>query len=215
LIGTSFGSQPGNASPQLPVVEEDDNISEWSADGGALLTPTSTNSAWTAISGGLLTPTNTSSGRTTIGGGAMTPIYSDNASRISFTSNGLAAVWSSAPAQRGNELRCYLCKPERKSFGSVKALHSHIMSAVHAPKIFHCPFAFMPKVQPRDLATIRRFSTLGGLTQHLESGRCEGGLEIYGKAIAFVEEQLKKFGFGDLKLLSPRTVGDLEGVVQG
>ena len=59
----------------------------------------------------------------------------------------------------------------------------------------------MPKVTPEDPSKIGRFSTLGGLTQHLESGWCEGGLELYSTAISFVEEQMKRLGFGDFMLL--------------
>jgi hypothetical protein len=84
----------------------------------------------------------------------------------------------------------------------MRAFQAHLNSAAHAPKIFHCPLSFMPKVKPEDLSRTRRFSTLGGLTQHLESGRCEGGIELYSKAISFVQEQLKRLGFSDLMLLS-------------
>lgn len=60
----------------------------------------------------------------------------------------------------------------------------------------------MPDVKPEDLLKRRSFSTLGGLTQHLESGRCSGGVEIYMKAITFVEEQLDLLGFSGIRLLS-------------
>lgn len=59
----------------------------------------------------------------------------------------------------------------------------------------------MPEVKAEDLRERRKFSTLSGLTQHLESGRCIGGMEIYKKAIGFVEEQLEMLGFGGMKLL--------------
>jgi hypothetical protein len=49
----------------------------------------------------------------------------------------------------------------------------------------------MPKAKLEDLLKVKRFSTLGGLTQHMESGRCACGLEMYTKAISFVEEKLK------------------------
>lgn len=58
----------------------------------------------------------------------------------------------------------------------------------------------------------RPFSTLGGLAQHLESGRCEGGVEIYTKAIAFVEDQLRRLGFADIKLL-PEVPSEFESVL--
>jgi hypothetical protein len=87
-------------------------------------------------------------------------------------------------------------------FSSAKAFQAHAVSAAHAPKIFHCPLSFMPNVKPEDLLKRRSFSTLGGLTQHLESGSCSGGIEMYTKAIAFVEEQLECLGFSGIRLLS-------------
>jgi hypothetical protein len=110
-----------------------------------------------------------------------------------------------ASSHRGTisqERRCHLCGPNQKPFRSVRAYQAHINSAAHAPKIFQCPLTFIPKVKPLDSSKARNFSTLGGLTQHMESGGCEGGLEMYGKAVAFVEEQLKLLGFSSFMLSS-------------
>ena len=91
------------------------------------------------------------------------------------------------------ERRCHLCGSSQKPFRTVRAYQAHINSAAHAPKIFYSPL---------DSLKSRNFATLGGLTQHMESGRCEGGLEMYSKAIAFVEEQLKFLVFSSFMLLS-------------
>lgn len=197
MVKSSSDNRPEVQSPSLPPVSNDDSLSEWSAVGRGPLTLTTSDSGWSIIDGDVLTPT-----------------YSDNASEWSFVSEDLLHVSSNAfpfdtkldiSSHKGTifqERRCHLCGPNRKPFRSVRAYQAHVNSAAHAPKIFHCPLSLMPKVRPLDLSKARSFSTLGGLTQHLESGRCEGGLEMYSKAITFVEEQLKLLGFSGFMLLS-------------
>lgn len=81
-------------------MDDDDNLSEWSADGGVPLTRTTTNSDWTTdeTDGGVLLTPNASSNWTTIGADTLTSIYCDNASEMSFANNDLAAIWSSVLA---------------------------------------------------------------------------------------------------------------------
>jgi hypothetical protein len=75
-------------------------------------------------------------------------------------------------------------------------------SAAHAPKIFHCPLEFVLDASLSDPPKKKKhFSTLSGLTQHLESGACQGGVTTFKKAVKYVEEQLKVLGFGGAKLL--------------
>jgi hypothetical protein len=197
LVESSSDNPPKDQSTPLPLVSDDDSLSEWSAVGGGPLTLTTSNSDWSIIGGAVLTPT-----------------YSDNASEWSFVSEDLVHVSSNAfpfdtdldaSSHRGTisqERRCHLCGPNQKPFRSVRGYQAHANSAAHAPRIFHCPLSFIPKVKLLDLSKARSFSTLGGLTQHLESGQCEGGLEMYSKAITFVEEQLKLLGFSGFMLLS-------------
>ncbi|PQE24715.1 zinc finger protein [Rutstroemia sp. NJR-2017a WRK4] len=191
----SANNIPGNAPSPLPPVADDDSLSEWSEVGGAILTPTTSESDWSLIGRNVLTPT-----------------HSDNASQWSTISEDLVHISSntfpfatnletSSHSAQSQGLRCHLCRPYRKPFGNIKAYQAHMSSAAHAPKIFHCPLSFMPQVNPEGPAKVKYFSTLAGLTQHMESGRCEGGLEVYGKAISFVEEQLKLLGFSDFRLL--------------
>jgi Zinc finger, C2H2 type len=185
-------------STPLPLTTDDDTASEWSIVGGVLLTPTTSECAsdWSIIRAVPLTPG-----------------ISDDASEWSFMSGNLIYTPSdgseadinleTAPPKAAlpRNLRCHLCPPNRKAFGSVRAFQAHATSAAHAPKIFYCPLSFMPNVKPEDLLKRRYFSTLGGLTQHLESGGCEGGVEMYRKAIKFVEEQLNCLGFRGMRLL--------------
>ncbi|CZR61834.1 uncharacterized protein PAC_11731 [Phialocephala subalpina] len=204
LVESSSDNLPGNKSPPLPSVSNDDSLSEWSDVGHGPLTFTTSDSDWSII-----------------GGDALTPAHSDNASEWSFMNEDLVHISSnmfpfdtrldisSHNGTISQKRRCHLCGPNRKPFLSVRAYQEHVNSAAHSPKIFHCPLSFMPKVTPEDKSKIRRFSSLGGLTQHLESGRCEGGLEMYSKAISFVEEQLKLLGFSGFMLSLPPTTQKL------
>ncbi|KAL2070080.1 hypothetical protein VTL71DRAFT_14760 [Oculimacula yallundae] len=204
VVDFSSDNPPEDHSPPLSPDSEDDILSEWFADDRGLLELTTsasdsdTDSDWSMIRGAVLTPT-----------------YSDNASEWSFVSEDIVQVSSNSllsfhtnPDANSNkdttsqERRCQLCAPNRKPFGSVRAYQAHVNSAAHAPKIFHCPLSFIPKVDSPDLSKARSFSTLGGLTQHLESGRCEGGLDMYSKAITFVEEQLRLLGLSGFITLS-------------
>ncbi|KAH9222194.1 hypothetical protein DL95DRAFT_326446 [Leptodontidium sp. 2 PMI_412] len=197
LVESSSENPPEDQSTPLPLVSGDDSLREWSAVGRGPLTLTTSDSDWSVISGA-----------------ALTPAYSDNASEWSFVSEDLVHISSNAfpfdvdldtSSHRGimsQERRCQLCGPNRKPFRSVRAYQAHVNSAAHAPKIFHCPLSFIPNVKLLDLSKTRSFSTLAGLTQHLESGKCEGGLEMYNKVITFVEEQLELLGFSGLMLLS-------------
>lgn len=95
-------------------------------------------------------------------------------------------------------MKCPLC-PNRKAFRTFKSLEDHLGSAKHAPKMFQCPSAFAPA--PSDATnTLKHFSTLSGLTQHLESGECNGGKDTFEKAIRYVEMNLKQMGIKDLRL---------------
>ncbi|KAB8297613.1 hypothetical protein EYC80_001421 [Monilinia laxa] len=181
---------------QLSLVsDDDDSLSEWSAANSGPLTPTTDDSDWSIIGEAVLTPT-----------------HSNNTSEWSFVSEDHVSSnafpvdadrdTSSHISTITQERHCQLCEPNRKPFRSVRAYQAHVNSAAHAPKIFHCPLSLVPKVKALDLSKTRSFSTLGGLTQHLESGKCEGGLEMYRKAITFVEEQLELLGLSGLKLLS-------------
>jgi len=98
-------------------------------------------------------------------------------------------------------LRCELC-PLDRVFDTISAFQNHIMSAAHSPKIFHCPSIFVPKdALGNQKQKLKSFSTLSGLTQHLESGACQGKLETFRRAIRYVEDQLRLLGMPSVKLL--------------
>jgi hypothetical protein len=75
-----------------------------------------------------------------------------------------------------------------------------MLSPVHDEISFHCPSALMG--MGRMQRTVKQFSTVSGLAQHLESGACNGGKETFRRMVDYVQKEMKSMGFGGLKLLS-------------
>lgn len=98
---------------------------------------------------------------------------------------------------------CLICS---KSFRTEWALQQHVASPVHSPRLYHCPDFLTAEVsiaeQKTDIVTVSKsFKTLSGLAQHLESGACDGGMEMLYKAAAYIEERLRDLGMKNVKLL--------------
>ena len=72
-------------------------------------------------------------------------------------------------------------------------------SSIHAEKLFHCPVSLLPN---GDSEKAKRFSTLSGLAQHVESEACQGGGATLKMAVSMIEDRLRTMGFGDVKLLN-------------
>jgi len=196
IVASSLNSLAGEFTP-LSI--DEDTTSEWSIINGVPLSPTisEADSEWSLVRGAPLMPDigNDGSEWSFISENLVTTPSNISASNINHAT-------SFSRAASPYNLRCPLCPPNRKPFGSARAFQAHTASAAHVPKIFHCPLSLMPNVTPEDLLKRRSFSTLGGLTQHLESGSCSGGVEMYRKAIEFVEEQLEYLGFSGIRLFS-------------
>lgn len=96
-------------------------------------------------------------------------------------------------------LFCPLCPADRKAFHSIQALQMHLASPKHAPKAFHCPTILVSTTKRGD--KLRRFKTLSGLTQHLESGACKGGKAGLRKTIQMLEARLSEMGIKHQGLL--------------
>ncbi|KAL8803204.1 MAG: hypothetical protein Q9182_003305 [Xanthomendoza sp. 2 TL-2023] len=98
---------------------------------------------------------------------------------------------------------CPLCPVGSRGFRTVQALSNHITSAAHAPKAFHCPVNLMSAIKKgkQQKPSIKEFSTLSGLTQHVESGACKGGKNMLKGAMDIVQERLKAMGFKEIELL--------------
>ena len=65
------------------------------------------------------------------------------------------------------------------------------------PKVFHCPVSMVQKHG----SLLKRFSTLSGLVQHLESGACEGGIATYREMAERIQSYLANMGHRSLHLL--------------
>jgi hypothetical protein len=74
------------------------------------------------------------------------------------------------------------------------------MSAAHTPKIFHCPITLLPEVKSGVARKEKIFSTLTGLSQHLESGACHGK-GTFKLVFKYIEEQLNLLGLCGVHLL--------------
>lgn len=100
-------------------------------------------------------------------------------------------------------LFCPLCPERPKPFLTLAGLEMHLSSSTHAPKIFHCPSSLFPsgKGKGNHRGSTRHFSSLSGLTQHLESGACRGGKATLQKAMELLEGRLKNLGFEQIRLL--------------
>ncbi|KAF8465496.1 hypothetical protein BDZ91DRAFT_727505 [Kalaharituber pfeilii] len=172
-------------------------------DGGGvqLFTPNSFNSASGFISvssfAGEVTPTSYISGPGS--GGMMTPQSIIGGPDAAMLENELALLSTQSHYSNGNYI-CPLCS-NRRAFLSQKALESHLGSAAHAPKIFHCPTSLINGYEDV-LGGARRkkknhfamFTTLSGLAQHLEAEACKGGRGTFEKVVQFVEARLKEMG---------------------
>lgn len=188
--------------PHLLEINDEDTTSEWSLIDRTPPSPIASEgtSEWSLVRDVPLTPDIIDHGSEWSFAG-VSLVATSTPSNIP-TSNPNRTPSHSVVAESPRNLRCPYCPPHRKPFGSTAAFQAHIASAAHAPKIFHCPLSLMPGAKLEDLLKRRNFSTLAGLTQHLASGGCTGGVELYKKAIEFVQEQLDGLGFAGVRLLS-------------
>lgn len=100
-------------------------------------------------------------------------------------------------------LRCPLCPAKKRTFRTAAALENHMNSPAHSPKMYHCPkIAFLDSGESEKKGPKKtHFKTLSGLAQHLESGACRGGKKTFLSCISFIQEQLQKWGLGEMRLL--------------
>ncbi|RAL03036.1 uncharacterized protein BO80DRAFT_453733 [Aspergillus ibericus CBS 121593] len=87
-------------------------------------------------------------------------------------------------------LSCPMCSAsgKKRMFANQTALEMHVSSAAHAGKAFTCPVAFTAHASPT--ARVKSFTTLSGLTQHLESGRCQGGKSTLWKTMDYLQNEV-------------------------
>lgn len=90
--------------------------------------------------------------------------------------------------------RCPFCPPKRRPFRDAKALQQHIASPAHNEPLFSCPVMLFDDGHGGSNG-VRRFKTVGGLAQHLESGACAGGAATFWKAVKYIEMRFLDMGF--------------------
>lgn len=136
------------------------------------------------------------------GSGVPLSPYLGNLSPALSSTNLLAVQTRSRSQNIG--LFCPLCPERPKPFSTLAGLEMHLASSKHAPKIFHCPSSLFPPTKGKGNrhGSTRYFSSLSGLTQHIESGACRGGKATLQKAMELVEERLSDLGLDQVRLLS-------------
>lgn len=95
----------------------------------------------------------------------------------------------------GQSGRCPFCPPDRRPFATQRALQDHLRSPAHAEPFLFCPAKLMPGAAAEG-RVVRAFKSGGALAQHLESGACAGGIEVFWEALGYLEKRLRTLGFG-------------------
>ncbi|KAI9899710.1 hypothetical protein N3K66_006171 [Trichothecium roseum] len=141
---------------------------------------------------GIMTPTSD--------GGASLPLPSD--SDVLTPSRGSISIdsWEDLVA-RSSDMRCPFCPPERGPFCNETALQQHLQSPAHAERLFFCPTAFLGSLGNKGGSLRNTFTTVSGLSQHLESGACKGGSTTFKKVVAYLEVRLRAVNI-NMKLIS-------------
>ena len=161
------------------IGSRDDVVSLWSSGsstGGVILTP-STSIMSSSLASPILTPTS----------GYM---YS-SALAVPTTNKG------------GDGTRCPLCPPTRRPFPSRQSLQQHLQSPVHDARIFRCPvsplmFTGLHGQQRKKATTVKWFSTISGMGQHVESGACAiGGLAGFGTVLRNIATRVRSLDYLD------------------
>jgi hypothetical protein len=151
-------------------------------DHEAVLTPSSSSgTSGNATSGVMLTPSSTMASASLL---VLTP----------------SSGYSSTVVSASGGTRCPLCPPTRRQFATLQSLQQHLLSPAHDAQIFHCPVSSpsvftIPGGAPQGkAATVKWFSTLSGMVQHVESGACVGSGADFNKAVSYLEARIKGLG---------------------
>lgn len=202
--GLIFASEEAETvDSSVPTGATENQFSDYDEDedgGVQIFTPNSFDSASEGVSvlqSGEMTPTSYNSTRRASTGAMMTPTPGLNGGlNPAMLESELALL--ATQAYNTKRYTCPLCPADRK-FLSRGGLETHLRSAKHAPKIFHCPTSLIDGSEEVLLGKKKKnhfkmFTTLSGLAQHLEAGACKGGSGTFDKVIRFVEARLKEMG---------------------
>lgn len=189
-VGGIITSQADGPGGIISDGEDSSSSDSWSFDddGSEVSSPGSDRS-------GVLVHTPNSS---TQGGGTVA-LFSSPGGALTPVSDGQLSIGMEVLSLAEGERKCPLCPATRtRTFGSSGALLQHLNSVAHAPPVFHCPLTLAAEGK----GDMKEFTTLSGMTQHLESGACKGGKKTFMKAVLFVNEKLRELGFADMKLIT-------------
>lgn len=102
-------------------------------------------------------------------------------------------------------LHCPFCPKARKRFSNALALQQHMDSPVHSAKVYHCPINLFVTSSKKGEGKKKKkhFSTLSGLSQHLESGACRGGKKAFLQCIGLIQGHFEQLGLGGVRVLLP------------
>jgi len=145
-----------------------------------------------ALQSGIWTPT-TSDGGVPL----LTP---DSSHRGSFSngletnSAGLSLALVSLSVDHKAEGKEFACPQCPRTFLSIHSLRAHMSSIAHEPKIYNCPVSLLAHLRGKRHKS-RQFSTLSGLTMHLENEACKGGMAGFKLAVEFMRQKFKDLGF--------------------
>lgn len=132
-------------------------------------------------------------------GGSMAVVLHSPGGVFTSDSAGGPSIDTEAPAPAEGERKCPMCPAGKtRTFKTAHALWQHMNSAAHAPLSYHCPLTLAVGGK----GIMKSFTTLSGMTQHLESGACKGGKKTFQKAVVFVNQKLRELGFREMKLIS-------------
>lgn len=169
--------------------------------------PTLTPSSSTHLSAYRLSPqpgTPTASLDSADGWSLITPTHSWESADGSLVDGSLLGDSLLSLDKTEPKIRCPLCPRKRRAFATVQALQQHMISPAHCDKVYHCPSNLLPVDSSRvriKRGKEKRFTTLSGLAQHLDSGACYGGKQTFLHCIEFIQRHLGQWGPGGMRLL--------------
>ncbi|KAG9250613.1 uncharacterized protein F5Z01DRAFT_753450 [Emericellopsis atlantica] len=125
---------------------------------------------------------------------SLTPSWTPNSESIA------SEDWAVLVSQSGTQ-RCPFCPSERLPFASELALQHHLQSAAHSQPFVFCPSPLGSKRMRSKHQSVRSFNTISGLVQHLESGKCSGGIATFWEAMSYLETRIEILGL-DMKFIT-------------
>ena len=173
--------------------DDSDAATEISRAGGVVLNPTVTasRSQASSSSGVFLTP----SGSTQSDGEWSYVTSNRNLTPTTTSIDGSSVSTITYETAR----RIWPCGICNKEFKTKRRLLQHMNSPAHAPKLFHCPPAAVLCLS--DGKPEKGFKTLSGFAQHIETGACNGGMDMLKKVVGIFEQRVKNVTGRDMRFL--------------